>query len=411
MKFFKKILLILSSIFLSLNVYSQGGSNYSLYGIGDLNITPTSTYLGLGGTSIAFPFDNIVNAVNPAVLSKSTQTRLQTGYRFNQHLIEDSKSNILYQNNGKVSGLSTIFVIDTSLGLTFSFGFNPFSNVNYLIRVPILVEYEGLKVDGNSIYKGQGGVSIGYIGATTKILSNLAIGVQALATFGVINNSIETYFYDDNFFYSKNQSDNRFKGFGYRLGLLYEPIDDLFLGTYLEKHNNIEYEKELIYQAELSQDTSFKDIFDLSLPDNFGFGISYLFGKFRVGADYRTYKMKEMNFNEGPVTEFRDMNIFSLGVSRLGNKQINADYFDKVTYNFGISYKQLYYKINNVDIDELYLSFGMNFPFKNTAFIDAALTFGTRGKDQGILVKEYFGRLSIDISIGETWFMPFKREY
>lgn len=53
----------------------------------------------------------------------------------------------------------------------------------------------------------------------------------------------------------------------------------------------------------------------------------------------------------------------------------------------------------------------MNFPLKNTAFIDASLTFGARGKADGILVKEYFGKLNIDISIGETWFKPYKREY
>ena len=311
MIYFKRLLIACIFVLVPISLLSQGGSNYSLFGIGDINLTSSAAYCGLAGTSIAFPMEHVVNSVNPAILSKSISTRLQSGYKFSQHLIEDSKSNVLYQNNGNVSGLSSIFVIDTSFGLTFSFGFNPFSKVNYLIRVPILVDYEGIKVEGNSIYKGQGGLSLGYLGTSVNVLSNLSIGVQALATFGVINNSIETYFYDDNFFYSVNRMDNRFKGFGYRFGLLYESIEHLFVGAYLEKHNNIEYEKELIYQAELSQDTSFKDVFDLSLPDNFGFGFSYLTGNFRIGSDYRNYRLKEMNFNEGPITEFRDCLLYT----------------------------------------------------------------------------------------------------
>jgi len=42
---------------------------------------------------------------------------------------------------------------------------------------------------------------------------------------------------------------------------------------------------------------------------------------------------------------------------------------------------------------------------------DIGLVLGTRGTTNDKLIQENFGRLFIDISVGETWFKRYKREY
>ncbi|MFC2130790.1 hypothetical protein ACFLSQ_05100 [Bacteroidota bacterium] len=406
-----KILILLTLLFTAMGLFAQGGSNYSIFGLGDIDVNPGAAYEGLAGTSIAFPMDHSINSLNPALWSHITKTRLMTGYKFNQSFMEDDEDNVLYQNNGKLSGISSIFVIDTSLGVAVSFGINPYSSVNYLISVPVDISYEGLNVTGRTLYEGKGGVSLAYLGGSYNILNNLSVGALAFATFGVINSTVSTSFNDENFFMSLTETENRFKGYGYRLGILYEPVEGFNLGAFTEQHQSFEFEKDLTYASEFQNDTSFVDNLELTLPNAYGAGISYLTGKFRIGADYKIYKLKELNFNQGPNTEFRNLQIFSIGFSRLGSQSLSAHFLDKATYNLGIGYKQLYYKINGQDIDEIYASFGMNIPVVGTSIIDASFTFGSRGTTSNSLVREYYGRLSVDISIGETWFKPFKREY
>jgi hypothetical protein len=56
-------------------------------------------------------------------------------------------------------------------------------------------------------------------------------------------------------------------------------------------------------------------------------------------------------------------------------------------------------------------SIGFQVPWSGTFISDIALTFGSRGTQTDGLIREYFGKLSVDVSIGETWFKPFKRDY
>jgi hypothetical protein len=407
-----KILFLFFVFALSISsVNAQGGSNYTIFGLGDININAGASYEGLAGTSIAFPTSHSVNPLNPSLWAEIKQTRLMTGYKFNQNLVEDVNNNILYQNNGKISGISTIFVIDTSMGIAASLGINPYSSVNYLISVPIDVKFEEIEVTGQTNYRGYGGISMAYLGGSVKILNNLSFGASAFATFGVITSRITTSFNDEKFFTSIQNNENKFNGYGFRTGMFYEPIEGLSLGIFTEQHQQLELENQITYTSELQNDTTLTDELNISLPNAYGAGISYLTGKFRIGLDVKLYQFSDLTFNKGPNTEFRNMKVYSLGVSRMGNEKLGADYLDRVTYNFGVGYKQLYYNINGKGIDDVFASFGMNFPLVGSAIIDAAFTLGSRGIKTEKLVHEYYGRLSIDISIGETWFKPFRREY
>ena len=88
-----------------------------------------------------------------------------------------------------------------------------------------------------------------------------------------------------------------------------------------------------------------------------------------------------------------------------------ADYFDRITYRAGFGYSNLYYQVMGKDISEYKFSIGGSFPLSTSGMIDGTLVFGLRGTNSNGLVQDKYIRLIIDISIGEVWFNPFKREY
>ena len=59
----------------------------------------------------------------------------------------------------------------------------------------------------------------------------------------------------------------------------------------------------------------------------------------------------------------------------------------------------------------MYGTFGFSAPFGKSSIFDFALVFGVRGEVNSPLVQEYFGRFYFNVSIGEEWFVPFKREF
>ena len=82
----------------------------------------------------------------------------------------------------------------------------------------------------------------------------------------------------------------------------------------------------------------------------------------------------------------------ALGCSRLGNTSARAEFFDKITYNFGVGYKQLYYNVNNTDVNEYYGSLGFDIPVVGTTLINTAFTFGVRGENSGKNISETFSQ-------------------
>src|SRR5690606_16287144 len=100
----KKIIALIFFISFNITLLAQGGSNYSIFGVGELNHVNGAKYDALGGTSIAFPHKTGINLKNPAMWSENTDTRIQLGYKFNQSLVSNDSQN-LYQNNGGLDGL------------------------------------------------------------------------------------------------------------------------------------------------------------------------------------------------------------------------------------------------------------------------------------------------------------------
>ena len=405
----KKIILILLFA-LNVTLLSQGGSNYSIFGVGDLYHANGAKYEALSNTAIAFPHQTGINLENPAMWSENTDTRIQLGYKFNQSLVSNETQD-LYQNNGGLDGLLTVFNLDTAMGASISMGFYSYTNVNSLIATPVLVTKNGESITGITTNEGAGGITRAYFGFSIKPIDMLSVGVQVFGNTGLIENRIQSVFNENNAFSTYTEIKDGIGGSGFKFGLALEPTANLRVGAYFEPASSFTIERDLTYGSGLVDDISFVSNSEFELPNNLGIGASYATGKFVFGLDYQTSDYSSFQYNSLSTVEYSNYNSYSLGILRVGNDSPNAKGLDTWGYSLGASYKNQYYTVNGFDITEMAASAGFTIPIKGTAELDAAFTFGQRGSTDNGLIKESFGRLSVNISIGDTWFQPFNRSY
>lgn len=406
---------ILSIVILSNIAFAQGGSNYSMYGVGDVYDNLGASYEAMGGIGIAVPSATSINLKNPAMWSFVKSTRLQVGYHFNQRIITDSIDNVLYQNNGGVNEILGIFALDTSKGLSISFGLVPYSSVNYMINKNLSIPFgEDTYQNGITEYRGSGGVSTIYLGGSVGLFDWLKIGVAGNAFLGKITHSIQNkmendYAYDDNIY---SRVDN-IRGGSIKAGLFIEPIENLYIGFSMDKvfESRTTTTETYLYYNDSLPDVSYKNYSDINLPDVYSFGLSYNWGKVVFGTELTLKNFKDLSLYKNESVVFKNTKQIAFGLSRIGNTNYRASFWDKTTYNLGFGYKELYYDIKNNNINEIYGSFGFDMPFVGFAMLNTAFTFGVRGKAENSLPKEVFGRMNINISLGEIWFIPFKQEY
>ena len=195
-KYMRKTILILVLVLNSSLLFSQGGSNYSALGIGDMNFFGNANYIGTNGVSISLPSNSNISHTNPAMWSGITTTRLQIGYLFNQNIVLD-ENNSLWQNNGAINGFTSVFSFDSSSGAVGVFGLRPKTDVSYYISTPIEINESGLNLTGFSQYKGFGGLNDLFFGFSYNILPKLSAGISLNYTFGLITRSAQSIFHED----------------------------------------------------------------------------------------------------------------------------------------------------------------------------------------------------------------------
>lgn len=401
------ILLIIIITFSSSSLLlGQGGSNYSIFGIGDIYQTTGAFYESLAGTATAIENDHAINLKNPALWSFIKSTRLQAGFKFNHHSnVREDYFNA--QTNSKVDGVLSIFNIDTTSGISLSLGFYPYSSINYLISSPVKVTVDSSVINGETRYAGQGGLSIAYFGGAVKIFDKLSFGASVYAILGSSQQLIQTDIYQNNAFTSADKKTDNYLGLGLRGGLYFKPFEYFSIGAFFENNQFVNVDRTTIFSSYLLGDTTYKNSFSLNLPNSYGIGIAFRTGRFLIGADYSYQNFENFCYQKSPSARFKELSAISLGISRLGSKLTGSDFADRISYNFGLGYKQLYYNVQGIDINEIYTSFGVEIPLVGRSYVDASYTFGVRGTKENSLIKEFFGRLTIDISIGEIWFKPF----
>lgn len=398
------VLLPLSAGILS----AQGGANYSAFGLGDIQGSVGAVYDGLGGSSVAVPSQHALGGINPATWGLVTTTRLQTGFTFRQiHISSNSTSTS--QNNGRLQGLAGVFSVDTALGIGIGFGFKPYSGVNYLLAETATVNFNGSTLTTTSEYEGEGGLTTAYLGGTFEPVDNVIVGISGLYHFGKITSTVTATFDDANYLPSALQINNGMSGGGISIGLLYTGVRNLTLGATVIANSALSVDVDERYASSVSDDTVLTSTFETDMPLTIAVGASYRTGKFLLTSELASSDFSNLSIRRPEFVSFRRANRISVGASRVGDPTASSA-LDRWAFSVGAGYNQQYYVVNDNGIDEMYASFGVQIPIARRTFLDGAVTGGMRGTTDNDLLRELFARFSVSISIGETWFKPFKRD-
>jgi hypothetical protein len=100
----------------------------------------------------------------------------------------------------------------------------------------------------------------------------------------------------------------------------------------------------------------------------------------------------------------------NIGFDKYSNTSTFGSYFGKIGYRAGARYNTSIIRIENEDVTEFGISFGLSLPLrKNFSTLNFGAEVGQRGKDEGGLTKENFFNLQVGVTINDKWFI--KRQY
>ena len=393
---------------LSAQAQIAGGSNYSAFGLGDIIESHGAAFDAVGGTAIGATSPYAINLANPAAWNAVRATRFQTGFAFRQFTVTDNQGTIS-QNGGYLQGFSAVFAIDTTRGISASFGIAPKTNVQYAYRISQTPSDPNLAT--STLYRGIGGMIGLHLGGAFQILPKLHLGVMGEYDFGNIEASALT---DATSYLSQGKTvitDGLSGGTG-KLGLQYTGVQNLTLGFVVGAGLPMNIFRSSAYKFSSGiSDTTFYDTLRTPLPVELGLGVGYTINRITLLADFSMKDFSTLTYRtRRSDVSFRRATRISAGVTVAGSTDYTSSFLESLGYSFGAGYHEQYYQIGGVGINEIYGSLGVQLPVARRVFFDLAVTAGIRGTTDNNLTRELFGRFTFSVNVGEIWFQPLFRE-
>ena len=436
-----KLLLISSLVFIfstKAGAQAKDNSPFSQFGLGDYFETDMPSSHSMGGLSAVYHDFFEANLDNPASLGFLQYTGLQLGFyakRAGVKRIDDKQTvwsgnldhlslNIPIINplNEALERRETDFSWGTSISL------RPYSQVGYFIRIHDAIDSIG---NVERSFTGSGGLYQIAWGNGVKY-KNFAAGINLGYTYGKESFEEETVFLDlENAYRDIFQSTTAYKGFQYRIGLLYEhpfdleearanndsPSRLLSLGFFAGGKATLDTKSDI---SQLAFNTAINDVDTASLvldqlgeatiPGTWGAGIMYRHaGDFRIGFDYQSSSWSSYKNDARPYV-MKDSYRIGAGAAWIPDANSITSYFKRVEYRAGFYTMTDPRIIENSQVKATAVTVGASLPLilqRNIAWIQLGIDVGKRtGGDR---LSENFVRGKVGIVLNDnSWFIKGK---
>jgi hypothetical protein len=401
-------------------------SPYSQYGIGTPNEGLLPQTRAMGGISTAInriSGYNTINIQNPASYSFINLTSIDIGALGTFNTLK--QGNVAGQRNGNFRLSHFNFAAPVSKRSALSFGLVPYTDLGYNYRNSGTVDTNAI----NYIYSGDGGLSKAYAGYGFGIGRHLSFGANVSYIFGNLRKfrsaEIPQLFSAIN---TRSERSNSVGGinfdYGTQLSFDLSETRHLTFGYSGSSNSSLNSEITNVVSQYLTNsdgsetgaiDTSSRQVISngkIKLPLMHHVGISYQKdGKFLIGADYSRGNWSALTIG-GVNQGLQNSQSFSLGGQITPNNNSIHSYLALVDYRLGVRYDKTYININNTDIKQYVLSFGMGLPLPRNggAFYKVNLTgeYGQRGTLSNNLIKENFFTIHLGFTLNDTWFTRYK---
>ncbi len=416
---FAVIFLISFPLYSQFNTYSP----YTRFALGDRAKQGFAQNQAMGGTGLALQVANRINPLNPAASSGLDSTSVYFDFganSFHNYYKTENYSNTWWNMNLH----HVAFASSVGKHLGFSVGLVPYSSIGYNIKQEYDDYTHGLAMD--TYYKGEGGIMNFYAGTSIKLLDRISLGVKVNFLLGKLTREREVD-YPMNSTYSDVTSSEflNLRAPVFTLGLQYkETFGDKFFfsvgGIYdIEARTKISNEylvNNVFYQDDpawindstridpdyiLGEDTAYRTIV---IPDRIGVGLALgIPGKLILTGDYYiqdwTGSMSGENYK---TTRSSSMHF---GAEYTPDAEALRGYHKLMTYRLGGYYSNTYLKVNDYQLDDYGITFGVGLPVRTLkSSINVAFTLGTRGTTEHNLVKENYGIITFNVTLHDLWF-------
>lgn len=411
----KQLTTIIFILFTTITIAQQGTySPYSFFGIGSPAFKGTVENKSMGGLAIIS--DSIhLNLQNPAAYSDLKFTTFTAGMTVNNS--EFSSQDLPTERFSNTTVDYFAIGIPTKVG-GFGAGLKPFSSVGYRL--------EELTANQISVFEGRGGLNTVYLSWGKKVFKNFSVGASVNYNFGETENKA-LLFLNDAEFGSRDINRVIYGGASINLSAMY---DYHFKKNYTFRFMGM-YRPESPITAAIDRSVatvivgstgneSVQDELDLpsasvniNLPEQYTLGMSL--GqklKWQIGLEYRqaaTSNFDLLAFNSSNdlvYTEARSLKIGGFFVPRYDDP---TKIFRRWTYRAGFRYEDTGMRINNQDVSEYGITFGIGIP-SGRFFTNANLgvEYGARGTTSSGLLKENFLSVFFSFSYNDRWFVEKK---
>ena len=416
----RKFLLIILLFFISTTAFSQadknGGSLYSIFGLGDLTYSTGTRYEGMGIMGFSLKGD-YGHSINPAAWTGIQTTIFSTKFNFESTKSTDG-TNTADRVYGNFESFNISIPLNKGNGWIFDLGFNNYSNVNYDAIFSSSVEGESYI----QTYSGNGGLNRLTAGFSYIIFRDFSFGAQFNFLFGTINRNLNINFTNFLLFDTKNVTENQINGIYINTGLIYhgfgkltnsKKFNDMAVGIYFSTPAKLNSTIIGRYnRSPVNTDSVVLSEGKIDLPWSIGAGISNTFnGKLTVAADF--FMQNWDSYKNYGIHPDKIKNSMRLGAGLEYNPSIRLEdpYYTRVSYRFGGFYRQDYLKINNESINVYGLSAGLTLPIGRNNALDLMMQYYIRGKSTNGLIKDDVFRFGATLRIGELWFLKPSDEF
>jgi hypothetical protein len=294
--------------------------------------------------------------------------------------------------------------------IVLSLGFFARSKIGYNIEADVISN----DMLAKETFFGTGGLSEFLFGLTYCPIPMLNLGLNFGYNFGEIRHAGSFKFNNSEYMDNEYTNSMYLKGFSFTAGAIYS-LGQVFdfhsanVGFYLSPQTNLNTTKERISLFRTNSgtltDTLTTPDYTVTLPMSYGIGLEIgLTKKLIFALDYSFMNWQEHTV-DGINGGLKNSNRFSLSCEYLPEKDILADYANRLRLSAGLYYEQTHLEINNNRINEFGATLGCGIPLSRNSVLNSALIYGNRGTIDNGLIKDSFFKVQLSLTLNELWFV------
>lgn len=412
-------------------LFAQNGtaSPYSYFGIGDLRATSTAENQMMGGIGV-FADSIHINLKNPAAYSK-LGIPVGSDYGITTYAAGISRKELRLKSftEEERSSITNLDYLSLAFswrkGLGIGFGVMPYSSVGYNL-VSETTNSDGEVVTNQ--YSGEGGLNKVYLSVGYELVKNLSVGVTANLNFGTIESS-RLQMTEDVQFGTKDERLSKVNGVDLTYALNYTPKigerhtlhsslrintqanlvarNTRRIGSFsLQNGSDIE-----VVEVDLAAQGLEKEGFQIPTTTTIGVG----YGEDRkwfLGAEYSFQGLSDYsnNFLDTQNLVYEDASALALGGFIIPDFDSFDNYLKRITYRAGLRYDKTGMMVNDKEINNFGITFGVGLPLSRLIPSNLNLGFelGRRGTTSADLIEESYFKVNVGLSLNDLWFVKRK---